>query len=73
MRRRAHQKYKAREMIDMRSVDTFKMVKTYKHKKTTSIPSDIWTGHLQKRKEKEKKSLRSLEAACIKGRTPNKS
>eukprot|EP00967_Tisochrysis_lutea_P033765 scaffold40195_cov21-Tisochrysis_lutea.AAC.1 len=43
MRRSAHQKHKAREMvnlIDSRSTDAYKTTRAHKHKLTTPIPSD---------------------------------
>ena len=50
MRKRAHQKYKAQEvvnLIDSRNVDAYKVMRLRKHQLTTPIPADIWTQHLQ--------------------------
>eukprot|EP00967_Tisochrysis_lutea_P143064 scaffold265223_cov20-Tisochrysis_lutea.AAC.1 len=50
MRQRAHQKQKAQEivdLIDLRCVDAYKVLRAQKHKHTTPIPADIWTEHLQ--------------------------
>jgi len=50
MRERAHQTFKAQEIIDMiesRNVDAYKVMRLRKHQLTTPIPADIWTQHLQ--------------------------
>ena len=44
MRERAHQKFKAQEIIDMiesRNVDAYKVMRLRKHQLTTPIPADI--------------------------------
>lgn len=50
MRKRAHRKFKAQEIVDLidsRNVDAYKVMRLRKHNLTTPITADIWTQHLQ--------------------------
>jgi exonuclease III len=50
MRKRAHQKFKAQEIVDLidsRNVDAYKVMRLRKHQLRSPIPADIWTQHLQ--------------------------